>query len=67
MGGTTYSFKVRAFNKYGEGSFTEPVSIMTSQAPQAPPAPHISIVAGYVKISWDAPFDNYRPILGYGY
>lgn len=66
-GGTTYSFKVRAYNKYGEGDFTEVVTIQTSQAPEVPTAPTVEIVGGYVKISWDAPFENYRPILGYGY
>jgi hypothetical protein len=66
-GGTTYKFKVRAYNKYGEGAFTEEVSIQTSQAPAVPTSPTVEIVGGYVKISWDAPFENYRPILGYGY
>jgi len=68
-GGTTYSFKVRATNKYPDaGAFTEVVTIQTSQAPAVPTPPTVEIVAGgYVKISWDAPFENYRPILGYGY
>jgi hypothetical protein len=66
-GGVTYRFKVRAYNKYGEGPFTEEVSVQTSQAPETPAAPTVEIVGGYVKISWAAPFDNYRPILGYGY
>ena len=66
-GGVTYRFKVRAYNKYGEGPFTEEVSVQTSQAPETPVAPTVEIVGGYVKISWAAPFDNYRPILGYGY
>jgi hypothetical protein len=33
-GGTTYKFKVRGYNKYGEGPFTSEVTIQTSQAPE---------------------------------
>jgi hypothetical protein len=33
-GGTTYRFKVRGYNKYGEGPFTAEVTIQTSQAPE---------------------------------
>jgi hypothetical protein len=29
-GGVTYSFKVRAYNKYGAGDYTAPVSVQTS-------------------------------------
>lgn len=43
------------------------MSIQTSQQPDAPVAPTVEIVGAYVRISWVAPFDNYRPILGYGY
>ena len=32
-GGTIYQFKVRAYNKYGEGLFTGSASVNTSQAP----------------------------------
>jgi hypothetical protein len=43
-GGITYSFKVRAYNKYGEGAFTEAVSVQTSQPPEVPLAPVVEIV-----------------------
>lgn len=66
-GGVTYKFKVRAYNKYGEGPFTAEAAVQTSQAPEQPDAPTVEVVGGYVKISWNAPFENYRPILGYGY
>lgn len=33
-GGETYQFKVQAYNKYGNGPFTSPVSVTTSQAPE---------------------------------
>jgi len=64
-GGTTYKFKVRGYNKYGEGPFTSEVTIQTSQAPEQPVAPTLEVVGAHVKIKWDAPFANYRNILGY--
>jgi hypothetical protein len=65
VGGTVYSFKVRAYNKYGEGLFTAPVSVNTSQAPDQPAAPTVTVVGAHVKISWVRPFRNYREVLGY--
>lgn len=64
-GGNTYKFKVRAYNKYGDGPFTAEVSVQTSQAPNAPAAPTLQVVGAHVNISWVAPFDNYRAVLGY--
>jgi len=64
-GGTTYKFKVRAYNKFGEGPFTSEVSVQTSQAPDQPAPPTLAVVGAHVKISWAAPFANYRPVLGY--
>jgi hypothetical protein len=64
-GGTTYKFKVRGYNKYGEGPFTAEVSVQTSQAPDQPAAPTLQVVGAHVKISWTAPFANHRPVLGY--
>lgn len=64
-GGVTYAYKVRAYNKYGEGPFTAEVTLQTSQPPEKPAAPTVEVVGGYVNISWTAPFENYRPITGY--
>jgi hypothetical protein len=64
-GGTTYKFKVRGYNKYGEGPFTAEVSVQTSQAPEKPAPPTLEVVGAHVKISWAAPFANHRPVLGY--
>jgi hypothetical protein len=64
-GGQTYQFKVRAYNKYGEGLFTDPASVQTSQAPEQPAAPTLAVAGGFVHISWVEPFANYRPVLGY--
>ena len=64
-GGTTYKFKVRGYNKYGEGPFTAEVSVQTSQAPEQPAPPTLQVVGAHVKISWVAPFANHRAVLGY--
>lgn len=65
VGGTVYQFKVRAYNKYGEGLFTDAVSVNTSQAPDQPAAPTLEVVGAHVKISWIRPFRNHREVLGY--
>jgi len=65
VGGTVYSFKVRAYNKYGEGPFAAPVSVNTSQAPDQPAPPTVEVVGAHVKISWVRPFRNHREVLGY--
>lgn len=65
VGGTIYQFKVRAYNKYGEGLFTDAVSVNTSQAPDQPAAPTLEVVGAHVKISWVRPFRNHREVTGY--
>jgi len=65
VGGTVYQFKVRAYNKYGEGLFTSAVSVNTSQPPDQPAAPTLEVVGAHVKISWARPFRNHREVLGY--
>jgi predicted phage tail protein len=65
VGGTVYQFKVRAYNKYGEGLFTAATSVNTSQVPDSPAAPVLTVVGAHVKIDWDRPFRNYREVTGY--
>jgi hypothetical protein len=65
QGGTIYQFKVRAYNKYGEGLFTDAVSVNTSQAPAKPDAPTLEVVGAHVKISWARPFRNHREVTAY--
>jgi hypothetical protein len=65
VGGTVYQFKVRAYNKYGEGLFTDAVSVNTSQAPDQPAAPTLEVVGAHVKISWVRPFRNHREVTAY--
>ena len=55
VGGTIYQFKVRAYNKYGEGLFTDAVSVNTSQAPDQPAAPTLEVVGA---TSRSAGFDH---------
>lgn len=56
---------MRGYNKYGEGLFTDAVSVNTSQAPEKPAAPTLEVVGAHVKISWQRPFRNYREVVGY--
>jgi len=51
-GGQSYSFEVRAYNKYGYGAFAASASVQTSQAPGVPDAPVVTVVGSYVKIAW---------------
>ena len=64
-GGTTYQFKVRAYNKYGEGEFFPSISLQTSQRPDKPVAPTIVVTEAYVKVSWDKPITNHREVTEY--
>ena len=64
-GGTTYQFKVRAYNKYGEGEFFPSISLQTSQRPDKPVAPTIVVTEAHVKVSWDKPITNHREVTEY--
>eukprot|EP00347_Sterkiella_histriomuscorum_P011727 403371340 len=64
-GGNTYYFKVRAFNKYGPGIFSSVASIYTSQAPEKPDAPTLSLISDYLKITFVQPTTNFSPIEKY--
>lgn len=65
VGGTTNTFKIAAFNKYGVGSFTEDLVLVAGQEPDAVSAPTIEISQLYVIIAWVPSFNNYSPITGY--
>ena len=47
-----------AQNKYGLGSFSLSSTVFTSQVPNAPNAPVLSMVNYFVRIDWDVPIDN---------
>ena len=65
VGDGIYIFKMRAYNKYGDGLFTAATIVNTSQVPDAPAAPILTVVGAHVKIDWDRPFRNYREFTGY--
>jgi len=67
-GGTTYSFKTYANNKYGSGpAQLTSVAIKAGQAPDVPNPPTTSVPANsvYAKISWTAPASNSFTITQY--
>lgn len=64
-GGVNYKFKVRGINKYGNGPDSPEVLMLTSQAPEKPAAPVVSVADANVKIEWTAPFANYRDVTSY--
>ena len=41
-GGTTYQFKVRAINIFGNGAFSSILSVVAAQAPAQPSAPTVT-------------------------
>lgn len=58
-GGTSYKFRVKAINKYGDGAYaTTPTGIVAGQAPDAPSAPTLTLTTMYVKIAWTEPTTN---------
>lgn len=56
---------VRAYNKYGPGIFSNVASIFTSQQPDQPSAPTLSLISDYVEIAFTEPNTNYSPIIAY--
>jgi hypothetical protein len=57
-GGLTYRFRVRARNKYGYGSFSDVLTVVTALAPTAPSTVTTAQEVSNVKISWAAPTAN---------
>jgi hypothetical protein len=57
--GTTYKFRIKARNQWGDGDFSSDVSILAASAPATMSAPITSIHAsGDVVITWVAPSAN---------
>ena len=58
--GTTYTFKIRAQNKWGWGDYSTTTSILAASVPSQIPAATTSInsATGSVKIVWTAPSTN---------
>jgi hypothetical protein len=64
-GGTTYKFKVRAYNKYGEGEFFPSISLQTSQKHDKPAATTLLVNEAHVKVSWDKLITKHREVTEY--
>ena len=65
--GTTYEFKILAFNIYGDGILSEPAVIITpAAAPDAPTAlTLVSADSSQITFSWTPPYDGGKPITDY--
>jgi len=63
--GQVYSFKVRARNIEGYSEFSDPVSILAAQVPDAPTNPTTEFISNTVVVRWDEPFNRGSEILGY--
>jgi hypothetical protein len=67
-GGQTYTFRLRANNKWGWGAYSSPtISILAASVPSQMDRVMTSInpADGSLKISWTAPFENGNPITAY--
>ncbi|MCY4442741.1 MAG: fibronectin type III domain-containing protein [Deltaproteobacteria bacterium] len=68
---TTYEIKVQAENKRGWGPYSQPLSFVTPQASQVPPADApanvvvLSVTNTAARVSWAAPTNNVAAITAY--
>ena len=53
--GQSYSFTVRALNRYGQSPVANFASVTAASAPAAPPAPTITRVESSIRVNWLAP------------
>ena len=64
--GTSYDFRVSALNIHGQGSYTDPVIVATTDdIPGTPNAPTTTNNGLTVTIDWEAPAANGSPIQNY--
>jgi len=62
-GGTTYSFKLASFNKYGSSPDSSILDVTAGQAPEQVQAPQVNTEDQlYVVVTWLAPFANHASI-----
>jgi hypothetical protein len=66
-GGTTYRFKVRARNIYGNGAFSTELAVLASDLPDKVAIPTVAVAAASVDVTvtWDAPGDHAAPLDAY--
>jgi hypothetical protein len=65
VGGTDYSFMIRAKNIYGYGEFSEVYLIEASDLPGKPIIPTVGLEQTNVVIVWQAPYSHYSAIDAY--
>lgn len=65
VGGTTYNYKIATKNKYGVGTFSNALSVLAAEAPDAPAVPVVTQESIYIKIAWSAPNSNHESIDAY--
>lgn len=63
--GSTYKFKVQAYNSYGYSQFSNEVSILCAALPEQPLVPTSTVFENRVVFDWDTPADNGTPLTGY--
>ena len=56
--GLSYNFKIRSYNKYGAGAYSQIKLITTKLSPDQPNSPTISWQGNYIKVQWTAPPTN---------
>jgi hypothetical protein len=64
-GGTVYQITIAANNKYGFAVTSPTLTVRAGQEPDMVFSPIVTVVHQYAQIEWDAPFENYSPIVSY--
>jgi hypothetical protein len=64
-GGKTYQFQISATNVYGEGERSPVLSQIASDVPDLINIASTRNSGTNIIVAWDAPFNNYQPILKY--
>jgi alpha-tubulin suppressor-like RCC1 family protein len=62
--GTSYSFRVAAFNAVGTGPYGSTAVVTPAAVPSAPSTPVVQAGSSSLVVSWIAPADNGSPITG---
>jgi hypothetical protein len=63
--GQSYTFRYRAFNKYGWGDYSETVTFFAASEPFTISSVVTTIENKFAKVAWDYPDDGGSPILEY--
>ena len=64
--GSTYQFRVRAYNQQGWGSYSDTLSVVSTTVTSTPDAPVVSLNNLNVMIKWTAPSTtNFASVTAY--